>query len=204
MATGNDALLGEGGNDHLSGGAGNDTLNGGAGINSLKGGSGVDTVDYRALTSDIDVDLQHGTALGGDRHESLTEIEVVLGSNFADRIVGDQFGNRLSGMGGADEIDGGEGNDVLTGGSGADTFVFDAIDILPFGVPGYDSGDDVITDFGTGDRIDLRSHFEATSFAELRAGASQFGDDTVLRLGEDTIRLEDVALNELSAGMFLF
>ena len=95
---------------------------------------------------------------------------------------------------------------MLTGGSGADTFVFEAIEFGPFGAPGFDSGDDVITDFSrnAGDRIDLRGHFEATSFAELRAGASQFGDDTVLRLGEDTIRLEDVALNELSAGMFLF
>lgn len=47
-------------------------------------------------------------------------------------------------------------------------------------------------------------HFEATTFADLKAGASQFGSDTVLRLGEDTIRLEDVSLAELSSTMFLF
>jgi Ca2+-binding RTX toxin-like protein len=99
-------------------------------------------------------------------------------------------------MGGADEIAGREGNDVLAGGSGADTFVFRAVKIQPFNVPGFDSGHDVITDFGTGDRIDLRGHFEATTFADLKAGASQFGDDTVLALGDDTIRLEHVALNE--------
>jgi hypothetical protein len=33
--------------------------------------------------------------------------------------------------------------------------------------------------------------------------ARQFGDDAVLRLGDDTIRIEDLALNELSASMFL-
>jgi Ca2+-binding RTX toxin-like protein len=55
------------------------------------------------------------------------------------------------------------------GGSGADTFVFEAAELPPFGVPGYDSGDDVITDFASGDRIDLTRHFEATTFGEIKA-----------------------------------
>ena len=68
----------------------------------------------------------------------------------------------------------------------------------------FDSGFDCVTDLGAGDRIDLTGHFEATTFAALRGEASQFGTDTHLRLGEDTIVIEDVALGELSAGMFLF
>ena len=55
-----------------------------------------------------------------------------------------------------------------------------------------------------GDRIDLTGHKAATDFADLRATASQFGTDTHLRLGVDTIVLEEVALAELSANMFLF
>ncbi len=43
----------------------------------------------------------------------------------------------------------------------------------------------------------------AGSFAEIRADASQFGAETHLRLGEDTVVLEDVALSQLSVDMFL-
>lgn len=87
---------------------------------------------------------------------------------------------------------------------GGAIFVFQAVDLQYFGTPGYDSGHDVISDFGAGDRIDLSRHFAATTFAALKAGASQLGTDTVLRLGEDTIRIEDVPLKSLSAEMFLF
>ena len=81
--------------------------------------------------------------------------------------------------------------------------MFHAIELGGFDVPGYDSGQDVVADFGAGDRVDPRGHFEATSFAELKAEASQFGEDTVLRLGDDTSRIEDLTPHELSASMFL-
>ena len=58
-------------------------------------------------------------------------------------------------------------------------------------------------DHAEGDRIDLRGHFEATTFAALKAGASQFGAYTVLVVGDDTIRLDGVALGDLTASMFL-
>jgi Ca2+-binding RTX toxin-like protein len=201
---GNDTLLGEGGNDQLSGGAGNDTLDGGGGFNSLKGGSGVDTADYTTAQGFVEVNLANGSAVTDDRADSLTEIEVVRGSFFADEITGNAFGNTLSGQSGNDEIDGGQANDVLTGGTGADTFVFTAVR-TKFG-PGTDSGFDRITDFSRsqGDRIDLSAHKEATDFATLRATSSQFGTDTHLRLGDDTIVLEDVALSQLSDTMFVF
>ena len=64
----------------------------------------------------------------------------------------------------------------------------------------------MITDFSrsSGDQIDLRGHKEATTFAELKANASQFATDTHLRLGDDTIVLEDVALSQVTASMFIF
>lgn len=74
--------------------------------------------------------------------------------------------------------------------------------ITPHIGPGFDR----VTDFdrAQGVRINLRLHHEATSFADLRADASQFGTDTHLRLGDDAIVIEDVALRGLSADMFLF
>jgi Ca2+-binding RTX toxin-like protein len=203
---GADRLFGGGGSDELSGGAGNDTLDGGAGpVNTLRGGSGVDTVDYAGQTAGVQVDLGDGQTFAVDRFDRLAEIEVVRGSTFADDLVGDAFGNQLFGNGGADQVDGGDGNDMLSGGSGADTFVFVARDASKFS-PAKDSGFDRITDFerAEGDRIDLVFHKEAVDFATLRDEASQFGDDTHLRLGEDTIVIEDVGLSELRADMFLF
>jgi Ca2+-binding RTX toxin-like protein len=206
--SGNDVLRGEGGSDELSGGAGNDTLDGGVGAqNTLRGGSGVDTVDYGSQTSGIQVLLDGSRLLmfGQDRFESLSEIEVVRATSFADELEGDAFGNQIFGRGGADTIDGGGGNDILSGSSGADTFAFTALTEGKFR-PATDSGFDRITDFSRaeGDVIDLRFHKAATDFSDLRAEASQFGSDTHLRLGEDTIVLEDVSLSALRADMFLF
>lgn len=52
--------------------------------------------------------------------------------------------------------------------------------------------------------IHLRSHHEQTDFAALRADARQIGADTLVRLGEDAIVIEDMAMTDLSAAMFLF
>jgi Ca2+-binding RTX toxin-like protein len=200
---GNDFLSGGEGTDKLLGGSGNDTLDGGAGTNVLRGDSGVDTVAFTGATF-VDVDLLRGSAFSSLGHSSLNGVENVRATNGHDFILGDARANRIEASGGNDRIDGGDGDDLLIGGSGTDTFVFEAVDLLPFGAPGFDSGADAIADFGAGDRIDLTRHFEATTFADLKAGASQFGEDTVLRLGEDTIRLEDLSLKELSVEMFLF
>jgi Ca2+-binding RTX toxin-like protein len=202
---GADVLLGGGGNDELSGGAGNDTLDGGAGFNRLHGGVGVDTASYLSQPIGVFVSLARGQAVG-DSFDVISQVEAVRGSHFADVIEGDHFGNKLEGMGGNDVIDGGEGNDVLSGGTGADMFVFRASNIDGKASDPFDSGLDSITDFSRsqGDRIDLGSHFEASTFETLRAEASQFGTDTHLRLGDDMIVLDDIALGDLSASMFLF
>ena len=191
---GNDVLHGGAGSDELSGGAGNDLFFGGAGaLNKIHGGSGVDTVDYSGFSSGIQlVEGRHMNSI--EQFDLLSEIETVIGTRFADDIEGDAFGNRLNGGGGNDEIGGGEGDDLLSGGSGADTFKFIANDAGKV-TPARDSGFDRIFDFGRseGDRIDLVHHKEATDFATLRDEASQFGSDTHLRLGEDTIVIEDVS-----------
>jgi Ca2+-binding RTX toxin-like protein len=220
---GNDRLFGAGGNDFLRGDAGDDVLDGGSGFNELRGESGIDTADYSTAAGSLDLDLRSG-AVTGDRVDSLSGIENAIGSAGAGRMIGTGGANRLDGGAGDDSIrglsgaavlrggtgndtiDGGMDDDLLIGGAGADLFVFKASDFDGLGQDPFDSGADRITDFnrGEGDRIDLRGHFEATTFADLRAGASQFGTDTVLTIGDDTIRLDDVALAELSASMFLF
>jgi Ca2+-binding RTX toxin-like protein len=219
---GNDVLYGEGGNDYLSahvgddrvyggdgndtlrGDVGNDTLDGGAGLNTLRGEGGVDTAVYGFAAGAANVSLRQGYALTDDRYDSLSGIEVVRTSSHADHVEGDDFGNRLETGGGSDILNGFGGDDVLVGGSGADTFVFEASLVDNRFTDPFHSGFDRITDFGAGDRIDLSGHYAATTFAELKGSASQFGTDTHLRLGEDTVVIEDMTLSELSSSMFMF
>jgi Ca2+-binding RTX toxin-like protein len=67
----------------------------------------------------VHVDLATGTA-EGDGDETLSGIEDVVGSPFADTIVGDTEPNTLFGGGGIDELIGGGGEDAAFGGSGRD------------------------------------------------------------------------------------
>jgi Ca2+-binding RTX toxin-like protein len=119
---GDDLLIGNGGNDRLFGGDGNDTLIGGSGRDSLVGGAGIDVADYSTSGSGVTVDLSTGVGANGDAdRDTLTGIENVIGSNFADSLTGDSGDNLLSGGGGNDFLNAGLGNDTLAGGAGADT-----------------------------------------------------------------------------------
>ena len=133
-SAGADTLSGNAGNDNLNGGAGNDTLNsgdgddrltGGSGNDILSGGVGADTVDYGTSTASIRVNL--GTTsqtLGGvvvaastasdgfGGTDTLSGIERIQGSSYADWMIGGAA---------ADTFAGGAGNDTLNGGAGIDT-----------------------------------------------------------------------------------
>ena len=118
---GDDTLLGGAGNDTISAGDGDDTLLGGAGNDTLDGGNGVDFVAYYNTSgSGVTVNLGTGTATG-EGTDTLSNIEGVIGSIYADTLTGDGSDNGLSGYGGADSISGGDGNDTLLGGFGNDT-----------------------------------------------------------------------------------
>ncbi|MEH6646638.1 calcium-binding protein [Sulfitobacter sp.] len=113
-------LTGRVGNDTLSGADGNDVLNGGAGADVLNGGNGVDTAKYTA-SSAVVINLETGEATGGEAEgDSLSGIERIAGSKFADVLTGDSMNNLLLGDAGDDTLNGGEGHDVLIGGVGAD------------------------------------------------------------------------------------
>jgi Ca2+-binding RTX toxin-like protein len=117
-------LTGNGGNDTLNGQAGNDTLIGGTGDDSLSGGGGIDLVSYADATAGVSVNLAAGSASGGAGADTLTAIEQVLGSAYADSLAGNNVANRLEGGAGSDTLTGAGGLDTLLGGAGDDLYVF--------------------------------------------------------------------------------
>ena len=149
---GNDSLLGGDGNDELSAGPGSDTLNGEGGDDTLQsgffddepdvfvGGPGIDRADYSSASGPVAVDLdgQADDGVAGEGDNVGTDMEDVVGSEFADTLVGNDLSNELiagegndvlrgaggqdglHGERGADNIDGGNGRDSLEGEDGAD------------------------------------------------------------------------------------
>ena len=116
---GNDTLDGSAGNDALNGAGGNDRFvqNDQQGRDTLDGGSGVDSVDYSGLRTAA-ISLDHGQVkkfvnggLAGT--DTLTGVEVIIGTSFNDTIVADAADNLLTGGGGRDLLQAGEGNDAF-------------------------------------------------------------------------------------------
>ncbi|AUQ71375.1 M10 family metallopeptidase C-terminal domain-containing protein [Phaeobacter inhibens] len=141
---GGDVFNGGGGDDTLDGGNdgdmlygedGDDVLIGGSGQDYLDGGAGVDTVVYTASSVGVTVDLENGTARGGDadgpvqivgrgttiRHDIIVDVENAVGSLHDDHLIGSDGENTLSGGAGDDVLSGGGGADLLDGGAGSDT-----------------------------------------------------------------------------------
>jgi len=124
-----DHVIGGVGNDHLSGGPGNDdVLEGDLGTDTIGGDPGAhDTASYAlagqsAIYSGgigVDVRLAAGTA-SGDGEDTLSGIEDVVGTPFADTIAGDAEPNELYGGGGTDELIGAGAADAAFGGTGLD------------------------------------------------------------------------------------
>ena len=140
---GNDTIDGRGGDDSLSGGGGNDLLKGGAGADTLKGGAGEDTISYMGSPMGVTINLNAGTASGGDATgDKLGEdIENVIGSDHDDTLTGTDdvnMGNKLWGMGGNDTLSGREGEDTLYGGAGDDSLSGGDEDDTLEGGPGAD------------------------------------------------------------------
>ncbi len=121
--SGDDSLDARAGDDWITPGTGNDTIDGGAGRDMLSFVDLPDDPDRTPTEYRIDLDLEAGTATGGGDSYTITGIERVSGSVFADRIKGDDNANELRGLGdydwfiatpGGDTIDGGTGQDMLS------------------------------------------------------------------------------------------
>jgi len=119
---GDDSLRGAGGNDLLEGGEGDDSLRGEAGADTLVGGNGFDQINYNGSPAGVTVDLQAGTAFGGDAAgDRFSGIEAVFGSSFNDSLLAADAGSRLSGRAGDDTLIGRDGADTLSASSGNDS-----------------------------------------------------------------------------------
>ena len=129
-------LRGGDGDDSMAGSAANESFITQGGDDTVDGRGGFDRVNYdrSGISSGITVDLTKtsGTVLGEWNgvafSQSLTNIEFIRGTNYADSLLGDDGDNRLEGRGGDDTIEGGKGNDTIVGGAGEDLFVFNAGD----------------------------------------------------------------------------
>ena len=117
-----DTLLGTSANDILRGGAGDDILRGRGGADVLDGGAGIDTADYAASASAVHIDLDAGTASGGDAQgDTLIAIERAVGSAHDDWFKAAASGSMLDGGTGDDLFVASTGADTLIGGAGSDT-----------------------------------------------------------------------------------
>lgn len=130
----NDSITGSNSSNLLNGGAGNDTISGsgaddtiigGAGNDTISGNGNTDTVDYSGAAGGINVSLvAGGTTSGGDGDggtDTISSVENITGSAYADTITGSTSANTLSGLAGNDTISGDSGNDILMGGAGNDS-----------------------------------------------------------------------------------
>jgi Ca2+-binding RTX toxin-like protein len=182
---------GDGGNDTLDGQGGNDLLEDGAGDHTLIGGTGVDTFSYSILNSTIGINVS--LALQGAAQDTgvglmtLSEIENLSGSIYADNLIGDGGDNLLAGGLGDDTLVGGAGNDTLygdgsigidgNGGSGPITLYTDA-DTASGEVAGNDLleggvGDDIL--WGGGGN-DTASYASASGGVQVALYNSGFGE----------------------------
>jgi Ca2+-binding RTX toxin-like protein len=163
-----------------------DTQTGTAGRDTLKGGSGDDVISGRGGDDVLNGGSGDDTLAGGDGDD------VLGGGSGDDVLTGGDGDDVLGGGSGDDRFDGGDGDDVMTGGSGDDVFVFG-------------EGDDRVTDFQLGaDSIDLSGlGITAQSFAS-RVVISQSGNDTLVRIDGNEMRLDGVSAANVQTASFAF
>lgn len=151
---------------------------------------------YSAGLNGFDIDahaLQSAINAANQQQPSYTAIDALFADyqyyitaySGSDNLVGSDFN---------DLLDGGSGTNTLTGNGGADIFV-------------YSGGNDTITDFKAteSDKIDLTAFNYIHDMTDIGPRAHQDGADTVITFDNDeTLRLKNVTLNDLSDADFVF
>jgi len=215
---GNNTIDGGGGNDVIGTGAGNDTIAGGTGDDTIAAGGGNNSVDAGAgndvISAGALADTSNNTnqITGGAGIDKITikgaAASTVYGDGTAD--TGDDGKDTIRTGNGNDHVDGGGGNDIiatgkgddtlvggtgkdkLSGGGGNDTFVFDT-------TPDSASNVDTITDFKTGDSIEL----SRAIFAALAAGSLNT-EDFVNKPGATASDPTDYILYDAKSGVLYY
>lgn len=199
--SGDDLVLGGPGNDTVWGQDGDDVMVVGKGADLVNGGNGSDIVIAYGLPAvKLDLNLSGYQRLSDSASVRLTRVEGLGGGNGDDTLLGSDAANVLgggdgndlvNGKGGNDRILGGRGNDKLVGGDGSDVFVYF----------NSDSGSDVIRDFRNGvDLIEINTLYYNPDDARI----IQDGADTVIRYGDDSIRLLGVRASVIDENDFIF
>lgn len=204
---GADLIIDLGGNNAIDAGSGNDVVWTLDGDDVIKAGNGDDTVltwggidNVLAGSGNDRVELGDGddAAWGQGGHDSLnggSGADYLLGEGGNDVLEGAAGADSLFGGTGLDRLAGGEDNDMLAGGGSADVFVFGAF-----------AGDDTITDFQRS-QDDIELDIAGTglaSFTAVQAAATQQGANVVIDLLDGSITIENLSLNQMNAGQFLF
>jgi Ca2+-binding RTX toxin-like protein len=98
-------LDGGAGSHTLIGLSGNHTLGVGSGAYKIDGGDGIDTVDYGSSSVGVFATLFHMPGQVGDAEgDTITGVENIIGSRYADTVDGDNSAKRLEGGDGADML----------------------------------------------------------------------------------------------------
>ncbi|PSJ56164.1 beta strand repeat-containing protein [Kumtagia ephedrae] len=163
-----DILRGDDTGNALGGGDGDDLINGYGGADAIDGGAGVDTIYYDASAAAVAIDLRNGTAAGGDAQgDTLTAVENIVGSSFADNLIGNTAGNAIDGGLGDDAIAGEAGADALNGGGGVDTAWYNnsAVGVQVSLANGVGTGGDA-----QGDTLSGIENLVGSSFADTLIG----------------------------------
>lgn len=174
-------IIGSDHNDVLIGDNKDNIIAGGAGADIIDGGLGTDTADYSSSSSGVTVNIGTGIGAGGDAEgDQLSNIDIVIGSSFDDRLIGDGGNDTFFGGDGGDSLRGNGGDDTLFGGNGSDNILgLDGADTIYGGddrdfLYGGDKNDTIFGDDGDdtiggqdgadildgGDGIDTLTYFE--------------------------------------------
>ena len=98
-----DTLYGSAQDELLRGNGGSDLLVGSAGSDTLDGGTGFDTADYSGSDAGVAINLAASSGVGGYAEgDSLSGIERIVGSDFADQLIGSDGAQTLIGGAGDD------------------------------------------------------------------------------------------------------
>lgn len=133
-------LSGTVGNDTIVALAGDDSINASLGVDIIDGGSGNDTLSYANLNLGTGIIVNLGTTVAqtvaAGVTQSLTQIEGVVGTTFADQITG---------TAGNDTLTGGGGNDTINGSGGSNLAVFSGL-LTDYSLSRDDSGNIIVQD----------------------------------------------------------
>ena len=198
-----DALNGGAGNDTMVGYGGPDDLEPRAGDDTMQGGLGADRADYDDAPNGVRVDLATVAAQDtGEGVDSVSGIEGVIGSEYADTLFGDDGANSFDGNDGDDVFDGRGGADDFQGEGGSDTASYAS---APAGVTADLAQ---TTQPGEGDRFHTMESLIGSPFADTLTGnlaANRIdggaGADVVAAgAGADTVQVRDGEGDRVSCG----